>query len=329
VLHLLVDTSTWLDVAKRRDGQKWIIPIRVMMRAQKRLDLLVPALIVSEYERNRESIERAMTASVAERFRLLRQDLSEYGGPDRETSVELIRSLEHQVPLIGAMTTRNFDEIAELLADSGSLTPGPAEYARVVERGLARQAPFHSGKASIADAMLIELYRTAAKSGAAEDVFCFITSNHRDFSATDDQRKPHPDLADVFRGTRGQSRYYKGIEGLALALRDYFGDEFDELVQESDFEEEPRTLAEIHEAEHEFFDRIWYERHLMFRMRHEAGDSTKPDSAYRMALKAAERAVERRPDLRPTESDFEWGMWNGKLSALRWVLGDEWDFLDT
>jgi hypothetical protein len=26
---------------------------------------------------------------------------------------------------------------------------------------------------------------------------------------------------------------------------------------------------------------------------------------------------------------FDWGMINGKLSALRWVLGEDWDFLDT
>jgi hypothetical protein len=33
-------------------------------------------------------------------------------------------------------------------------------------------------------------------------------------------------------------------------------------------------------------------------------------------------------DLGPFDP-FDAGMLNGKLSALRWVLGSEWDFLDT
>jgi hypothetical protein len=27
--------------------------------------------------------------------------------------------------------------------------------------------------------------------------------------------------------------------------------------------------------------------------------------------------------------DWGWGFVHGKLSALRWILGSEWDFLDT
>lgn len=90
-----------------------------------------------------------------------------------------------------------------------------------------------------------------------------------------------------------------------------------------------RTQSEILAAESEFFDRVWHERHLVRMQKHEDGTSPMEPEIVKVARDAAARVRARRPDIRPVEDDFEWGMWNGKLSALRWVLGDEWDFLDT
>jgi hypothetical protein len=62
----------------------------------------------------------------------------------------------------------------------------------------------------------------------------------------------------------------------------------------------------------------------------ETGQEEDKPEIVKMA-KAAAKRVERRQgkkNLGPWD-DFEWGMLNGKMSALRWVLGDEWDFLDT
>jgi hypothetical protein len=47
----------------------------------------------------------------------------------------------------------------------------------------------------------------------------------------------------------------------------------------------------------------------------------------RKAAKSVEAEYGRK-NLGPYD-DFEWGMLNGKLSAQRWVMGDEWDMLDT
>jgi len=51
-----------------------------------------------------------------------------------------------------------------------------------------------------------------------------------------------------------------------LALVQKLGAEFIEEAEEVAFlQEEPRTLAEILEAEKEFFDKIWYVRKLILR----------------------------------------------------------------
>lgn len=91
-----------------------------------------------------------------------------------------------------------------------------------------------------------------------------------------------------------------------------------------------RSEGEILSAEQEFFDRVWYQRHLMVMQGHVSGARPLSPEIERVAQEAAERVVGRLPaDSLMPDDDFEWGMWNGKLSALRWMLGEEWDFLDT
>jgi hypothetical protein len=92
----------------------------------------------------------------------------------------------------------------------------------------------------------------------------------------------------------------------------------------------PRSETEIQAASDELLDKIWYNRHLYLRAQIESGEETVNSEVWSAALKAAKLVEEKygKRNLEPW-SDFDWGMLNGKLSALRWVLGDEWDFLDT
>src|SRR3990172_2482468 len=93
---------------------------------------------------------------------------------------------------------------------------------------------------------------------------------------------------------------------------------------------ERRSDVQVLEAIEEFFDKVWYDRHQGVMQRHADGTDRLDPKLLATARKAAPR-IERkdgRKKLGPW-SGFEWGMLNGKLSALRWVLGDEWDMLDT
>jgi hypothetical protein len=90
-----------------------------------------------------------------------------------------------------------------------------------------------------------------------------------------------------------------------------------------------RRLEEILEAEEEFLDKIWYTRHKMLEDKVNSGTIKVDHKIWQGALKSAKNVEEKYgiKQLGPWD-DFDWGMINGKLSALRWVLGEEWDVLD-
>ncbi|TCN29242.1 hypothetical protein EV644_13940 [Kribbella orskensis] len=218
-----------------------------------------------------------------------------------------------------------------MLTKGEQIEPTDDERSRVVQGGLDKAAPFHRSRNSVADALLIELYASASgRADLSTDPHGFVTSNSDDFSTPQgDKREPHPDLANIFGAG---SSYGLGVDGLRQVLAENLGEELEELFADTDFVEEPRRLNEIQEAENELFDRIWYQRSINHLSRLEdTGDQQAMDNLLAVAGPPMQRVEGRYggpAELGPYD-DFEWGMLNGKLSALRWVLGSEWDFLDT
>jgi hypothetical protein len=94
-----------------------------------------------------------------------------------------------------------------------------------------------------------------------------------------------------------------------------------------------RTPGEVLAAHDELEARVWYERKLV--MLCEPGLDLEAEirraPRFYPAVLEAMRQVEGRygaTRLGATD-DFDWGLTNGKLSALRWVTGDAWDDLET
>lgn len=344
-LHLLVDTCVWLDLAKDY-RQLSLLEAMFAMTQTDEIILILPDTVVAEFERNKDRVVADSKRSLSSQFRLVREAIVQFAPEEgRDATLAQLSEVDHRIAIGGEAINDAVELIDKLFATATQIPLTDELKVRVADRAIAGTAPFHRSKNSAGDAIIIETYIDVLGERAdPADIYAFASHNIKDFSQTGgDTRLPHPDIANLFDGSG--SRY---VTNVAALLSEFAGDLVEEIRFEREFTQEPRKLSELLEAEHTLFRQIWYNRHWNARVAIERGKDrivskeewdrtqlsdrqrTTLDSVWEMALAAAKRTEEELgPDNIGPWDDFAWGMLNGKLSALRWVLGDEWDMLDT
>jgi hypothetical protein len=342
-VHLLVDTCVWLDLATQYDNRPVLYVLEQMIGLDYAL-LLVPTVVMEEFERNRSRLVQESVRGLSLALRRARDAAEKFGSKRRKRSVtDELAELDHRLVNLG-------DEVAEVMKRIDNLLKGGmiCELTddirlRAASRALDKKAPFHRGRNGMADAILIETYANQVVKGRPGERFAFVTHNVKDLSQVGaDTRRPHPDLASVF--SRIRSRYFTT---LADALKCYWPQDAVDLADESLRMDlvPPRRMAAIADVEDEFNAKRWYDK---FQMRADRvrKQEIKIVNSGKNPPTYSDKAIDRvwwqrevayakkleqkfgKKNLGPY-TDFEWGMLAGKLSAIRWVLGDEWDELGT
>jgi hypothetical protein len=340
--RILVDTCVWLDLAKDYQQQAVLTALEELIR-QGDVSLILSRIIVDEFARNKARVIEESCRNLSGTLKRVKEAVAKFGDPRQKRRVlRELDDVDHRIPTLGSAAADAVGRIEKLFAQTPVVEISDAVKIRAAQRAIDKRAPFHRQRNGIDDTILVEVYadELAAKSPGSR--FAFITHNTKDFSHPNaSTRLPHPDITACFSPVK--SLYFTT---LGEALRRIRPSQFADLIIEQEWVEQPRRLTEIVDAISEVLDKVWYNRHHLTREKIQRGTiKIVEKETFRVkdhlrrpiqrdiwegALKAAAK-VEKKygsQNLGPWD-DFEWGMMNGRLSALRWVLGDEWDMLDT
>ncbi len=333
--YIMLDTCVLLDISTNRKDLPIVSALEELTQSGV-IKLLVTDLVITEFNRNKEDVADKTRKRLSQEFKIVKNIVSEFGGEQKEQAVAVLNEVNMKLPLLSEANYVTISRIEKLIEDSIQINVSDKVKIAAANRAINKKAPFHISKNSMADAVIIEQFSEFVLENQSEnDAFFFITHNHNDFSAKD-HRLPHEDFNDIFQ--ENNVAYFNNTQSVINIID---ADILEDIEFEENYMDETRGLQEILLSMDELVDKVWYNRHcnrccqikngeirMAPRGTKEYGNDVMHEDIWEGALKSAKRVEAKYEDTGPW-SVFEWGMINGKLSALRWVLGEDWDELYT
>lgn len=190
---LILDTSTWLDLAKPRIEE---VLIELESQVENGITVLLTCdIILDEWERNKPKILNEVVSSIrshAKSALKIAELLQEPDKTELQKIVEKYTLIESEQEKLAEVF---LDRIEKLLKGSEIFRIEDKLKLDMANRALTKQAPFHNSKNNMADALLYfgAVEHVVKSTGIANDLI-FVSSNHKEFSDPSDLTKIHPDL---------------------------------------------------------------------------------------------------------------------------------------
>lgn len=334
---LLIDTCVWLDLARDTSNKAIIMTLKNLIES-KSIKVLLPDIIKEEFSRNKSKIIDNSKKKISREIKNVKEIVSQYELSDNKSTIlSSLTDINHKLPMLSDLISEQVELVWEIIESIDELEINDSDKIKSSDRALFKKAPFHNKKESMADSLIIELFFRNAEIGDKYN-YHFITHNTNDFSSNIDKRIYHSDFENYF--SIDNINYSTDLLSLIKSISP---DILDDITFEYEWDEESRGFNEILDNINILTDKIWYDRHsVRANLIAEGKIKVVSKDAYDVmnhnqiikyiwdgALKSAKHKEEIYPDELGPWSSFEWGMMNGKLSALRWVLGEDWDMLDT
>ena len=199
MFKILADTCVWENLAKDPQ-QRPLLNVIMQLEGSGDLGLIVPRIVLEEWERRKDRITKENTQSVSSLLKRIKAIVGKHGdGDGKAVALEQLNLVDSRLPRLGDAVETAVANIETLLQRGEIVETTDPIMLRAARRALEKKAPFIREK-NMADAIILEAFADCVTGpNSTGHQFAFVTDNVNDFSDRKvNDKNPHPDIASIF-----------------------------------------------------------------------------------------------------------------------------------